>query len=85
MKKQNVKKTKKVKAVKKLYKKILKVDSTDCYKNMNIKIKLSDLKIVRDFADKYTGGNVSNWLRYAMLKAKPSAKDFVKVEIKIKK
>jgi hypothetical protein len=47
---------------------------------VNVKLTKAERKLLQMKADKYTGGNVSEWLRYAGMNLDPRAQDLVTVK-----
>jgi len=40
-------------------------------KNLNLKVSESELKQIKKLADKYTNGNLSQWVRYTAINYRP--------------
>jgi hypothetical protein len=45
---------------------------------INIKIRPSELKKIRENAEAWAGGNLSEWLRFAGIRHKPSREELTK-------
>jgi hypothetical protein len=44
---------------------------------LNLKVTDLELKLIRQKAEKYTGGNISEWIRYAAIQLDPKLTDLV--------
>lgn len=48
-------------------------------KLINLKITSAEREAIQKNADRYAGGNISKWLRYAGAHLKPISKDFTRI------
>lgn len=47
---------------------------------INLKLTRNERRMIQARADKYTGGNVSEWIRYAAINLEPRIQDLVNVK-----